>query len=67
MGRRYQCQKMLTKKNSEWKSLDQQKKNLERIQKEGGASAELHGKAVEATQKAQKQRSSQRSRGTRNT
>ena len=46
------------KKDSEWESLERQKKNLERIEKEGGASAERQQEAIkaakQATQKSQK-------------
>ena len=43
------------KEDSEWKALDQQKKNLEKIQKEGGASAELQQEAIKAAKKTAQQ------------
>ena len=43
------------KEDPEWKALDQQKKNIKKIQKEGGASAELQQIAVEAAEKLAKQ------------
>lgn len=40
------------KKDPKWKELDQWKKNLTKIQKEGGTSAELRKKAIEEAKKA---------------
>ena len=50
------------KEDPAWKALDQWRKNLERIQKEGGASSEQSKKAAEASEKAAKQKKSQRKR-----
>ena len=45
------------KEDSEWKALDQWKKNLQKIQKEGGASSELQQEAIKvAKQAAQKKK-----------
>ncbi len=43
------------KEDPEWKVLDQQKKNLKKIQAEGGASAELQQAAVKAAEQLAKQ------------
>ena len=54
------------KQDSEWKSLDQWRKNIERIKKEGGASAELQQQAIKAVnQSAKAVNQSARNRGTR--
>ena len=43
------------KEDPEWKVLDQQKKDIKKIQKEGGASAELQQAAVKAAEQLAKQ------------
>ena len=43
------------KEDPQWKMLDQQKKNLKKIQAEGGASAELQQAAVKAAEQLAKQ------------
>ena len=48
------------KDDPEWKALDQWKKNLEKIQKEGGASPELQQEAMEAVKKASSKKKSSR-------